>query len=74
MEKIALIIPFKLSINLFQVSHPLYLMLWSFEDKLAIANNITPLEEPWVMEVGDDHFELYLGLTMIQQPRKEINA
>ncbi len=49
-------------------------MLWSFEDKLTIANNITPLEEPRVTEVGDDHFELYLGLTMIQQPRKEINA
>ncbi len=51
--------------------HPLYLMLWSFGIKLAIVNNITPLEEPWVIEKGDDYFELYLGLTMIQQPCKE---
>jgi hypothetical protein len=49
-------------------------MLWSFEVKLAIANNFIPLEEPRVTKVGDDHFELYLGLTMIQQPREEVNA
>lgn len=43
-------------------------ILWN---KLAMANNITPLEEPWVIKVGDDHFELYLGLTIIQQPCEE---